>query len=166
MRKNEKKTRRTTPPPPEPVRQRAGRPAWATYWPLGCPLPDSVGYEKLPWPEQVPVLAEADLVVDADYPPAGGPPYTLEVWLEKTFGLDGHVATVAALALDGAITESLKRSVPAWEFLRTPGVTKADAVRVWKEAMGLLGYDLDRVKKPVKEKEWQPPPMDYGVYRT
>jgi len=143
---------RTTLPVPEPLPPRP-RPAWADYWPLGCPQPGTAAYDNLPWPAHVPVLTKADLARKHEIPPRR-PPLALDGWLELTFGTDGHVATVAAIALNGVVSKRLGRQAAAWEYTLEENVSLADAATAWAEAMALLGYDLSRIKKPKPRKQY------------
>ena len=150
-----RKTTRVRPilSPPEPAPPRP-KPAWAEYWPLSCPQPGTAAYDRLPWPARVPVLTKADLAYEHEIPPKG-PPLALDGWLELTFGTDGHVATVAAIALNGVVSRRLGRpGAAAWEYTLEDGVSLADAAAAWAEAMALLGYDLTKTRKPKPKKKY------------
>lgn len=149
------------PPKPGPVKPNKNRPAWAAYWPLGCPLPGTEAYDALPWPEACPVLVADDLTRQHVIP-LEEPPYNLDGWLEATFGEDGPVAALARLALDGVVGRRLGRQASSWEYLLEKGVKRKDAAAAWKEAMELLGYDTDR---PAPSKPKNPAP-EYDEYFT
>src|SRR5262245_5347589 len=131
-------------------------PEWADRWPWRCPLPGSAAYEKLDWPEEVPILTGEDLVKQHPIP-LGPPPYALDGWRDATFGDVGQLHDIVSIALDSVIHRRLGRKVSAWEFLLDSHNTKDEAAAVWKEAMILLGYNMDR---PVKHKKNKVAPVE------
>jgi hypothetical protein len=66
-----------------------------------------------------------------------------------TFGESGHVADIAAIALGSVLSKYMGRPAAIWDFLLEDKASRRDAVKLWKEAMELLGYDMSAVQKPV-----------------
>lgn len=125
--------------------QRTTEPLGAPYWPAGCPRPGTPGWERLPWPESVPVLKPRDATRQHDYP-IGRPPYNLDGWLEVTFpapreGPAQRLQLAAEAVLAGVVSRRAGRRLAVWEYSWERGVTPADLAAAWNEAMALLGYD-------------------------
>lgn len=128
------------------------RPAWARYWPLGCPAYESEKYFALPWPARAPVLGPEDMCALDPAPPAAQPPHGLLGWHEVVFERTEapgahHVSAIALMALDHVVhTKTSGACTSAWALSASTAQLELLSV-VWCAAMALLGYDMTRRKK-------------------
>ena len=129
-------------------------PFGASWWPEGCPKPDSKGWDNLPWPTKMPILTDKDVCKNHTIP-LEEPPYNLDGWLESVFGRyeagDNKalwVEYVAGIVVEVTIEEFTGKRMASWEYFYQKDVTPAEVALVWNHAMDLLGYKMTNSKKP------------------
>jgi hypothetical protein len=135
------------------------KPFGSSWWPLGCPLPGTEAWERLPWPAAVPVLKARDVCVNHVIP-LTKPPFNLDGWLDAVFferevpGRGKHdVENVAHIVVEVTLFKTTGRRLASWEYAHMGGVSLADVADVWNQAMTLLGYDMSRPRKVKKKKD-------------
>lgn len=130
---------------------------------MGCPLPGTDAWERLPWPATVPVLKAKDVCVNHVIP-TRKPPFNLDGWLDAVFferDVPGRgkydVEAVAHIVIEVTLFRRTGRRLASWEYAHMNGVSLADVALVWNEAMALLGYNMKHPKKvkPKKEDDYE-----------
>lgn len=111
------------------------------------PVPGTKKFERLNWPDDVPVLVESDLLIGksargSDKDKTGK--RTLYLWALETFP-SGLCYQIVRRELDRQIKEKIKYA--RYQHTHWNVKDRKTFVDIWNSVMGWLGYEIEKPKK-------------------